>query len=72
MNDTRAVIADCVVHFIASYWLHYGYAPSIRDVCEGCGLPSTSIVAYHLRRLEQAGRVEREPGLARTLRVRES
>lgn len=34
---------------ILQYQKKYGYAPSIRELCEMCGLSSTSSVYLHLR-----------------------
>ncbi len=59
-----------VLNYILSYKRgHDGASPSIREICDGCALRSTSNGFYHLRRLQQAGLIEREANMARNIRV---
>lgn len=44
------------------------YPPSIGDIAGSCGI-ARSTVAYHLNRLEAAGRIERDPWVDRGIRV---
>lgn len=46
-----------------------GVAPSVREIGEAVGLRSTSSVQYNLNALEQAGYIERDPNLKRTIRL---
>ena len=39
--------------YLVSYIEHYGYPPTIREICINVGLDSTSSVVYHLKKLEK-------------------
>ena len=60
-----------ILAFVRDYWQEWGYAPSMRDVRDGLGFSSTSVVRYKLVRLRMDGLVEFDSKRARTLRVRE-
>jgi len=49
---------DRIINFIAEFLHDKGYPPSIRDIAEGCGISSTSVVAYNLNKLEEAGYIK--------------
>ena len=46
-----------------------GVPPSVREICAAAGLKSTSSVQANLDALEQAGYIERDPMLKRSIRV---
>ncbi len=46
-----------------------GLPPSVREIASAVGLKSTSTVQYHLDKLEEAGYIERDPKLKRTIRI---
>lgn len=48
---------DRVLNFIVEYMSKNQYAPSVRDICEGVGLKSTSTVYGHLVNLEIEGKI---------------
>ena len=52
----RAIVAA-----IRQYQADHGYPPTIRELQAMCGLSSTSVVSYHLVRLQAAGRIVRDP-----------
>ena len=58
-----------VLRFCDDYCEQFGYAPTVREIQRGCGLCSTSVVAYHLTRLRAAGAIDFVDGAARTIRV---
>ena len=58
-----------ILHFITNFILEKGYAPSVRDVAEGCGMSSSSVVQYHLKVLEQDGYIHRDRGISRSIRL---
>ena len=60
--DTRTTT---IYRFISEYIAIYHRPPTVRDIKAGCEISSTSIVAYHLNKLEQAGQIRREPNIAR-------
>ncbi len=58
-------ILECIRDFI---W-ERGYPPTVRDIARELGISSTSVVDYHLRRLERAGWIERDPRSSRGIRL---
>ena len=56
---------DLVLQAIKAFWAVEGYSPSIRDIMDATGISSTSVVRYHVVRLERAGAMKRTPGVAR-------
>lgn len=54
-NPQQAVIFEV----IASHIAEFGWAPTVREICERTGLRSTSTVHHHLRRLEELGLIVR-------------
>ncbi len=46
-----------------------GVPPTVREICAGTGLRSTSTVHAHLKTLERLGYISREAGLNRSIRV---
>lgn len=65
LSPQRKQILDFVTNFI----LEKRYAPSVRDVAEGCGMSSSSVVQYHLKVLEQDGYIYRDRGISRSIRL---
>lgn len=57
-----------VYAFIYEYKQINGYAPSIRDIAAGCQM-ATGGVVYQLDKLEAQGRLIRDPGVARSIRL---
>jgi len=49
---------DRVLRFIVDYMEQNQYSPSIRDICEGTGLRSTSTVYTHLVNLHTDGKIQ--------------
>ena len=54
-----------IISFIAEFLRDKGYPPSIRDIAKGCGISSTSVVAYNLNKLEEAGYIRRHSDISR-------
>lgn len=55
-----------VYAFIRDYIGQNNFAPSVRDIAQGCYL-SVSAVLRHLDKLEAWGYITREPGVARSI-----
>lgn len=68
MDMTKDNVTDQVCDFIRTYSNTKGYPPSTREIAAGCFI-SRGAVTRHLDRLEIMGRIHREPGKARGLRV---
>jgi len=65
LEDQQQRILECIRDFIQER----GYPPTVRDIARELGISSTSVVDYHLRRLEQAGWIERDPRSSRGIRL---
>ena len=62
---------DQILEYIYEYNQKQQYPPSIREICEGIGLRSTSTVYSYLKELEAEGRVILKKGTSRTMRLME-
>lgn len=62
---SREKIYDFLVNFI----MENTYAPSVREICEGTGLKSTSTVYQQLLSLEMLGRIRMEKGKTRAIKL---
>lgn len=60
---------DNIYDYIVDYIKEHSYAPSVRDIRYDCNISSTSVVNYYLEKLVEEGRIEREPYIARGIRV---
>ena len=58
-----------VLEAIREWMRDHGYPPSVREIGDAVGLPSTSSVAYQLRVLERKGYLRRDPHRPRTVGV---
>jgi repressor LexA len=58
-----------VLKYIARFYSKKGYSPSIRDICKGVGLSSSSSVHLHLKTLEDRGFIKRDSAKPRTIEV---
>lgn len=58
-----------VFDYIKSVIEERGIAPSVREIAAAVGFRSTSTVQYNLNVLENAGYIERDPNLKRTIRI---
>lgn len=60
---------ESVYSFLVDYIQQNGYAPSIREICAGTGLRSTSSVHSHLEMLKMMGQIEMEENTSRSIRL---
>lgn len=65
MTERQQVVYDGIVEYQETY----GFAPSIRELCEICNLSSTSSVAAHLKKLEDLGYIKRRVDAPRAIAV---
>lgn len=65
------MIREYILQFIKDYFKEHGYAPTVREICAGVGLKSTSSVYNHLKRMIRDGMIETDAGLGapRAIRV---
>ena len=67
LTEKQQVVYD----FIKKELKRNGYAPSVREICEGVGLSSTSTVHAHLETLGKKGYIKRFPSKNRTIEILE-
>jgi hypothetical protein len=64
-----------ILNAIQWHWNTYGYGPTLRDIAKKVGMvrmgkpASTSVINYHLGILVEQGKVLREQGIARSIRL---
>lgn len=58
-----------IIDFIRRFWEETGYPPTIRDIVNGCGISSTSVVDYNLNKLEQEGYIRRHHEVSRGIEL---
>ncbi len=56
---TQVSTRQRVLDFIKRFREAKGYAPTVREIAEECGISSPSVVQYHLERLERSGHISR-------------
>lgn len=56
-----------ILSFIEEFIDEHDYPPSIRDIQNGCGISSTSVVSYNLDRLKENGYLNRHSEVSRGL-----
>ena len=64
-KKTRKKIYD----FIVSYIKENEYPPTVREICDGIGIKSTSTVHTHMKKLQDAGGISTNECEPRTIRV---
>lgn len=58
-----------ILDFLATYTDEHSYPPSIREICSGCEISSTSVADYNLNALERKGFIRRHPEISRGIEV---
>ena len=59
-----------VYEYCKKYFEFHGYAPSMKEICEGTGLKSKASVHAHMQKLFDEGAFESEhPGHPRAFRI---
>lgn len=56
-----------VYDFLVKFITENGYAPTVREICDGTDLTSTSSVYNHLITLERIGKIHMERNKPRTI-----
>jgi len=60
---------ELIYEYIVDHIKREGYPPSVREICTGVGIKSTSTIHSHLKRLQDLGRIEYTPGKRRAIIV---
>jgi repressor LexA len=71
MKTPRSTKQKDIYEFIKQYINDKGYSPSIREICKGVGLSSTSTVHGHLKRLVKKGLIKKDATKPRTIEITE-
>lgn len=54
-----------VYEFVVAYIAQRGFGPTCREICDMCGITSTSVVNYYVDRLVKQGRLTKDPHISR-------
>ena len=69
MGDKISKKQQQILDFLKDEVTSKGYPPSVREICLAVGLKSTSTVHAHLTRLEELGRIRRDPTKPRAIEI---
>lgn len=58
-----------VLEFVTAYEQKHGRSPVIREIMDGTGISSSSVVTYNLDRLEDRKLISRERAIARGIKL---
>lgn len=58
-----------ILLFMRDFLRDNAYPPSIRDIQNGCGISSTSVVDYNLKVLEKSGHIRRDREVSRAIEL---
>jgi repressor LexA len=58
--------------FLRGFLQQHQYPPSIREIQQGCGISSTSVVDYNLHILQREGLIRRSPDISRGIELLEA
>jgi len=58
-----------ILEFLSTFLEEKDYPPSIRDIQIGCGISSTSVVDYNLRKLEEKHFIRRDREVSRGIEI---
>ena len=62
---------QAILDFIRKFKASEHMAPTVREIQAGCGLSSTSVVAFQLDMLEERGALKRRPRTSRSITLPE-
>ena len=60
-----------VYNYVRNYIHDNAMSPSVRDICVGSGLKSTSSVHTYLKKLDAMGKIEYRPGMRRAIIIKD-
>ena len=58
-----------ILGYVRAFIRQFDYAPTVRDIQAGCGLSSTSVTDYNLKRLRKMGYLDWRPDTARSIQL---
>lgn len=69
IKQVKGTGRERVYNFIVEFIKKNGYSPSVREICVGTDLKSTSSVYSHLITLKMLGKIEMKENTPRTIRL---
>jgi repressor LexA len=69
VSKTLSSKQQSILRFIRDFIRDKDYPPSIRDIQDGCGISSTSVVDYNLKALERLGYIRRDREVSRAIEL---
>ncbi|GFI15296.1 LexA repressor [Lachnospiraceae bacterium] len=69
IEQTQITTQEMVYNFLIEFIKKNGYPPSLREICTGTHLSSTSSVHNHLLALENEEKIKMKPNSPRALKV---
>ncbi len=69
IKHKRGTGRERVYNFIVEFIKKNGYAPSVREICVGTNLSSTSSVYIYLLKLEDEGKIEMKHNATRAIKI---
>lgn len=60
-----------ILDFVRRYARDHAYPPTVREIGDGAGITSTSVVDYNLRVLAKRGLIRRDPSISRGIELLE-
>jgi repressor LexA len=69
ISKSLSVKQMSILRFIREFIREHDYPPSIRDIQDGCGISSTSVVDYNLKALERLGHIRRDREVSRAIEL---
>jgi len=69
ISKSLSVKQMSILRFIRDFIREHDYPPSIRDIQDGCGISSTSVVDYNLKALERLGHIRRDREVSRAIEL---
>lgn len=68
-KQSKGTGRERVYNFIVEFIKKNGYAPTVREICAGTDLSSTSSVYMHLLKLEDEGKIQMKKKSTRAIKV---
>ncbi len=60
---------QCILDFIIQWTEHNGYPPTIREICDGLQISSTSSAHYYVKKLQKAGKLAIDKNKSRAIGI---
>lgn len=69
IEQTQITTKEQVYNFLVEFIKKNGYAPSVREICIGTNLKSTSNVYIHLLKLKDEEKIDMKPNSPRAIKL---